>query len=132
MSRPIRIVVADDQRVCRTTIIRYLEREKDFDVVAEAANGAEAIERARQLSPDIVVLDVNMPVVDGVQATREITARCRGVRVVGLSAHAAGRMARNMLAAGAVAYVEKGTWSRALVDVIRSVVRPPANSVRSA
>ena len=132
MYRPIRIVVADDQRVCRATIIRDLERHREFDVVGEAANGAEAVERARQLSPDVVVMDVNMPVLDGVQATREITADCYGVRVVGLSTVAAERMARNMLAAGAVAYVEKGARPETLATVIRSVANPPSNSTRTA
>lgn len=132
MSTPIRIIVADDQRVCRATIIHELERQKDFDVVGEAANGAEAIERARQMSPDIVLMDVNMPVLDGVQATREITAGCRGVGVVGLSTHSSGRMAKNMLAAGAVAYVEKSAPPEALAAVIRSVARPPSHCTRTA
>lgn len=132
MYRPIRIVVADDQRVCRATIIRELERQKDFDVVGEASNGAEAVERARQLSPDIVLMDVNMPVLDGVQATREITADCCGVRVVGLSTHPPGRMARNMLAAGAVAYVEKSAPSDTLAMVVRSVANPPSSSTKTA
>lgn len=132
MYKPIRILVADDQRVCRATIIRDLERQRDLEVVAEAANGAEAVERARQLSPDIVVMDVNMPVLDGVQATREITSGCYGVRVVGLSTHAAERMARNMLAAGAVAYVEKGARPESLAAVIRTVANPPSNSTRTA
>jgi DNA-binding NarL/FixJ family response regulator len=103
-----RVLIADDVDDLRMLLRLSLERSGRFDVVAEACDGVEAIEQARQHQPDIVVLDLSMPNLDGLEALPQILAVAPGARVLVLSGFEARRMAPAALAAGAVAYVEKG------------------------
>jgi DNA-binding NarL/FixJ family response regulator len=112
---PIRVVVVDDVDVMRALVRRVLHRDGRFVVVAEAADGRAAITETSLHQPDLVVLDVAMPVLDGISALPELRAACPSARVVVLTGFAEGAMGAAARAAGAVAYLEKGGDLGALV-----------------
>jgi DNA-binding NarL/FixJ family response regulator len=116
----IRILLADDHQILREGLASLLSEEPDMEIVGEAGDGHEAIELARLTRPDVVLMDVTMPRLDGIQATRQITAEMSGVAVIGLSMHEEEDMALAMRSAGAVAYLSKGGPSEALIAAIRS------------
>ena len=116
----IRVVIADDHRIFRQGFIALLRGEESIDVVGEAADGAEAVALARTLRPDVVVMDVSMPKMNGIEATRIIVAELPGVRVVGLSMHEDEEIAASMREAGAVSFVTKGGASEAAISAIHS------------
>ncbi|MEX2386683.1 MAG: response regulator transcription factor [Phycisphaeraceae bacterium] len=103
----LRVLVVDDHRVVRQGLVRMIAEAPGFEVVAEAGDGAEAVELAAEHSPDVIVMDVTMPRMDGVEATRRISREMPGVRIIGLSIHAEEDMAQRMRDAGAVAYLNK-------------------------
>lgn len=115
-----RVLVADDVMELRMLVRMALEQTGDFAVVAEAADGAEAIAEAEKHQPDLVVLDLSMPVLDGLEALPGILGVAPGARVVVLSGFEASKMRDRVLAAGAVAYIEKGDILAA-VDVLRDI-----------
>ena len=117
----VRILIADDHPWIRAGLMNVLQGEPGFDVVGVAINGRDAVEQAAELRPDVVVMDVTMPRLNGIDATREILARCPGAKVVGLSMHEGESMLPRMLDAGAVAYVEKSAPPDELVCTIRRV-----------
>lgn len=119
----IRIVIADDQELMRTGLRMVLEAEEDFEIVGEAADGAEAIELARRHTPDVVLMDVRMPGVDGIEATRrlgqsEIAAR---VRVLILTTFDFDEYVYGALRAGASGFLLKDAPSDELAHAIRTV-----------
>ena len=116
-----RVLIADDVPALRVLLKQTLERTGEFEVVAEAGNGAEAIVEAALHKPDVVVLDLSMPVLDGLEALPSILIAAPGVKVVVVSGFGEGRMEREVLDAGAAAYVEKGDIL-AVPDVIRRVL----------
>ena len=121
---PIRILVVDDHRVVREALARMLGTEPGFQVVAEAADGEEAVELARMLRPDLIIMDVNMPKLDGIEATRRIRSDYPHIQVVGLSMYEPnGPARRRMEEAGAVAFVSKGAPSEALLATLRTSVK---------
>jgi PAS domain S-box-containing protein len=124
----IRVLLADDHAVVREGVARLLAGEPDVEVVGQAADGHEAIRLAHALRPDVVLMDVSMPGLDGVAATRAIHEALRDVRVVGLSMFEEADQAEAMRAAGAVDYVTKSAPAAELVAAIRG--RPPAGSAR--
>jgi PAS domain S-box-containing protein len=115
-----RVLIVDDHRIVREGLRELLDAETDLEVVGEAAGGRAAIDLARRLQPDVVVMDVNLPDLDGVDATRQITRAWPWTRVVALSMHTGETVARNMEAAGARAYLAKGGPADDLVAAIRS------------
>ena len=123
----IRVLLADDAADIRSLVRMSLEIE-GFDVVAEAENGAEAVALAEAHDPQVVVLDVAMPVMDGVQALGELRRRCPDVPVVMFSGFEEGELARHCVASGAAGYVEKGGDIAPLVRMLRQAVLtdPPA------
>ena len=123
MSDPIRILLADDEPLIRETL-RELLIEEGFDVVGVAANGAEVIRAVEDLHPDVVLIDVRMPILNGIEATRRIHAEHPSTLVIALSAYDDPALAAAAREAGAVDYVAKGTPSRELVDRIRRAVPP--------
>ena len=96
--------------------------EPNIEIVGEASNGAQAVYFARSLRPDIVVMDVSMPVLDGIEATAEIHRDLPDVQVIGLSVHDKGRLSSSICQAGAVAYVTKGGPMEELIDAIHKAL----------
>ena len=117
--RKLRILLVDDHAMVRKGFTRLLSFEPDLEVVGEAADGQAAVELAYQLQPDVVTIDVNLPVLDGIEATRQIRAQCPAVRVIGLSLFDRTEQARAMLEAGAAACVTKGGPVEELLTAIR-------------
>jgi two-component system, NarL family, response regulator DegU len=103
---PVRLLLADDHTMLREGLRRSMENE-GFDVVGEAADGEEAVQLAGELRPDVVLMDVSMPVLDGVEATREIKQRTPDVQVVMLTMHADQDVVVRAIRAGAVGYLVK-------------------------
>jgi DNA-binding NarL/FixJ family response regulator len=122
----MRILVADDHGIVRSGIRLLLERQPDFEVVAEADDGAEAVELALSTHPDLCVLDVSMPRLTGLQAAREIRAQLPDAKVLMLSMHDDERYLFEALKAGASGYVLKREADADLVGAIRAVQRGDA------
>lgn len=104
---PIRIVLADDHKIVRDSLRVLLEADNKYDIVGEASNGREAVELVEQCEPDIVIMDVGMPELNGVDATRLICKGDSGAKVVALSMHSDNHFVQQMLEAGASAYLLK-------------------------
>jgi DNA-binding NarL/FixJ family response regulator len=118
----IRVLLADDDRLVRSGLRALLEAEDDIGVVGEAADGREAVDRARTLRPDVVLMDVRMPRLDGVSATREIVAWPRRPRVLVLTTFDLDEVVDDALGAGADGFLLKRATPEQLVDGIRTVV----------
>ena len=118
---PIRVILADDHNILRAGLKSLLESFDDIDVIGEANNGRDTIALARQLDPDIIVMDVAMPDMNGVDATQRIAQLTPGIKVLALSAHSDGVYVRGMLEAGAKGYLLKDAATAELETAIRSV-----------
>lgn len=118
---PIRVLVADDHAIVRTGIRHVLESEPGFTVVGEAANGAEALELARSLSPDVAVLDISMPGVSGLHVTQELRRLSPDTRVLILSMHDNTEYVLESVRAGAHGYILKDTAATELRTAIHAV-----------
>ena len=131
----IRVVLADDHQIVRAGLKAVLGAAKDIDVVGEASDGREALAVAERLRPDIIVMDLSMPRMDGVEAIKELAARPNPPRVLVLTMHAEEDYLIPLLEAGAAGYLVKSAADRELVDAVRAVargdmyVRPTAASV---
>ena len=121
MSEPITVLLADDHSLVRRGFRRILEDEEGMQVVGEASNGVEAIRNAYELKPNVVVMDLSMPELDGVQATKEIVKHLPGTQVLILSMHADDNYVRNALDAGAKGYLLKSGIDVDLVGAIKAV-----------
>ena len=119
----MRLLIADDHGIVRGGLRLLLDRQPDMQVVAEAADGAEAVEQALATRPDLAILDVAMPRLTGLQATREIKAQAPGIGVLILSMHDDDRYLFEALKAGAGGYVLKREADHHLVDAVRAVAR---------
>ncbi|MCC7236212.1 MAG: response regulator transcription factor [Bryobacterales bacterium] len=124
--KKIRILLADDHTIVRRGFSLILEKEADLEVVGEAQNGREAVELAQQLKPDVVVIDVSMPELNGIEGTRRITDTCDRTRVLAVSMHRDAVYVREILRAGARGYVLKDAAENAFVDAVRAVARNEA------
>jgi len=122
-TQPIRVVLADDHAVVRKGIREFLEESGDIRVVAEAADGAEAVALVAEHAPDVAVLDVQMPGLTGIEATRRIKAEFPAVRVLILTAYDDAPYIFALLQAGASGYVLKTADSGELVNAVRAVFR---------
>lgn len=122
----IRVLVADDHRILREGLIHLLSAQPDIELVGEASDGQMAVELALSARPDVVVMDVTMPHLDGIEATRRILAELPNTLVVGLSMHEQQSMAAAMYAAGAAIYLPKDGPADALIKAIRSSTDPAA------
>ena len=118
----VRIILADDHSMMRDGLRAILDKEGDFEVVGEAKTGREAITLATTQSPDVVVMDIGMPDLNGVEATREIIDTVTNVKVIALSTYSDRQFVLEMLDAGAASYVLKSTASEELLLAIRTVM----------
>jgi len=120
----IRILIADDHPLFRRSLRQVCELQSDFKVVAEAGNGREAVEQAHVLQPDIILMDIQMPELDGIEATCLITARSPAARVVMLTAKSEGQYFLDAIKAGARGYILKDVADeQRLAEAIRAVHR---------
>ena len=119
--KKITVLLADDHRILREGIRSLLEKEPDIEVVAEASDGGEAVAKAQQLSPDLVLMDITMPGMNGLEATRQIKALKPGVKVLILTMHESNQYISQFLRSGASGYVLKDTAAQELVGAIRAV-----------
>jgi len=117
----IRILLVDDHGVIREGLRSLLEKQDDIEVVGEAGDGWKAIELVRELLPEIVIMDITMPNLNGVDATRQIKLNFPQVSIIALSIHANRRFVANMLKAGASAYILKECLFDELIQSIRAV-----------
>ncbi|MCB2190110.1 MAG: response regulator transcription factor [Deltaproteobacteria bacterium] len=116
-----RIILVDDHKIMRDGIKSLLSEEPDMEVVGEADNGREAVQLARRLGPDLVVMDISMPELNGIEATRQILSEMDGVKVLALSMHRDPRFVAGVLEAGANGYMVKDCTADELTSVIRLV-----------
>jgi len=121
MNRPIKVLLADDHVVVRAGTRQLIERHPDITVVGEASNGQEAVQLAAELRPDVVMMDIRMPGIGGVEATRRIKARHPDIAVLVLTAHDDDEYVFALLQAGANGYLLKTAEADELVKAIRSV-----------
>lgn len=119
----IRVLLADDHTIVRQGLKLILSAHADMEVVGEAANGTEAIELSRKLHPDIVLMDVAMPDVNGIEATKRIVQADPRLKVLVLSMHKEGVYVREILRAGARGYILKDAIDTELLNAVRSVAR---------
>lgn len=123
---PIRVLIADDHKLFRQGIRQICEVKGEFEVVGEAENGQEAVDLARQLTPDVVLMDINMPVLDGVQATSLITKHNPSVQVIILTMYRQDHYVFEAVKAGARGYLLKDTDWQDLLEAVRAVHRGEA------
>lgn len=120
--REIRVLVVDDHAILRDGIRSLLERQDDMKVIGEAANGQEALAQIGELLPDIVLMDVNMPGMNGLEATRQVKALYPQVKILILTQHDSQEYITPLLQAGASGYVLKRSGGREVVNAIRHVI----------
>lgn len=116
----VKVLLVDDHRMVREGLRKIVDDEDDIVVIGEAADGEEALQMARKYSPDVVLMDVSMPGMDGIEATRKITSEMPNIRVVGLSLHDEHEVADEMRNAGASAYLQKTEAFESLIVTIRA------------
>jgi two-component system, NarL family, response regulator NreC len=118
----IKVLIADDHKIIRESLRTLIEQQKGMEVIAEAENGRSAVQLARKLAPDVVIMDIGMPGLNGIEATRQIVKAAPAVKVVALSMHADKRFALEMLKAGASGYVLKNSAFEEMVHAINCVM----------
>ncbi len=116
-----RIILADDHGIMREGLRALLEKQPGIEVIAEAGNGRTTVELSRELKPDVVIIDISMPDLNGIEATRQIVAESPGVKVIALSMHSDRKFVREMLSAGASGYMLKDSAFEELDKAISTV-----------
>ncbi len=118
----IRILLADDHKIVRQGLRTLLQKEPDMEVVAEAEDGRASLKLAQELAPHVVIMDVGMPDLNGIEATRQVLAESPNIKVIALSMHSDRRFVVNMLKAGASGYLLKDSAFEELASAIRAVM----------
>lgn len=118
-----RILLVDDHPIFRKGLCLLLEQEKTLEIIGEAGDGQESIEMVRKEQPDLVVMDITMPKLNGMEATRKILSEFPDIKIVALSIHSGKRFVKKMLGAGAVGYILKESVPEELVNGILKVVQ---------
>jgi len=118
-TRKIKVLVVDDHAVAREGICTLLNLQRDIEVIGEATDGKEAITKTRQLAPDIVLMDIVMPVMDGLEATRQICKEYQNTRVLILSQHDNEDIKFASYQAGAIGFIPKNSASTNLITTVR-------------
>lgn len=119
--KKISVILADDHNIIREGLAAILQKHTDIKVVAQADNGRTTVQLTKELMPDVVVMDVTMPGLNGIEATRQIASECNNVAVIALSVHSSKQFVIEMLKAGASGYLLKDCVSDDLAYAIRSV-----------
>ena len=117
----LNILLVDDHEVVRVGLRTLIERQPGMQVVGEAGDGEETVKLACELKPDVAIVDISMPKLDGIEATKQIKERCPSVTILILSAHDDDQFIFSLLEAGAAGYLLKSIRSRELVDAVRAV-----------
>ena len=117
----VRILIADDHKIVREGLRALIEKHEKMEVVAEAETGLDAVRLTRKLEPDVVIMDLGMPQMNGIEATREITASNRRIKVIALSMHSDKRFVLQMLKAGASGYLLKDSAFEELITAVKTV-----------
>jgi PAS domain S-box-containing protein len=130
-SARVRVLIADDHRVVREGLQSLLNREDWLEIVGQAADGRQAVLMTRELDPDVVIMDISMPELNGIEATRIITGENLRAKIIALSMHQQEEMASAMLAAGAKRYLTKGGPTEDLVQAVRELGTAAANRNRA-
>jgi DNA-binding NarL/FixJ family response regulator len=120
-----RVMIVDDHKMFRDGLRGLINAEPGMEVVGEAVDGREAIEMARKLTPDVVVMDISMPGMNGIEAMRHVIKGSPQVKVIMLSMYSSGPLVQSVLAAGAFGYVLKGSDFAELASTIRRACGPP-------
>ena len=103
----IKVILADDHAIVRSGLARLLQQQEGMEIVGQADNGVSAVALTKQLSPDVVVMDIGMPDLNGIEATRQIVKESPRIKVIGLSMHSSKKYIREMFKAGASGYLLK-------------------------
>jgi len=118
----IKILIADDHKIVRDGLRVLIDREKDMEVVGEAHNGFEAVKLTKKLHPDVIIMDISMPEMNGIEATLQIIKKNRKVKIIALSMHSDRKIVTSMLKAGASGYILKDCAFAELAIAIRCVI----------
>jgi NarL family two-component system response regulator LiaR len=121
-SRKTRVMLADDHPLLRQALRDVLEKQSDFEVIAEASDGEEAVRLATELVPDVVIMDISMPNLNGLEATKQIKERCPKIAVLVLTVHSDSEHILSILQAGAGGYLTKSVYGDEVIHAVRSLV----------
>ncbi|WP_061683142.1 MULTISPECIES: response regulator transcription factor [Microbacterium] len=119
MTQPIRVIIVDDESLVRAALRVFLDSSDGFDLVGEADNGIDAIALVRSTHPDVVLMDVQMPKMDGIEATQRLTREFPGIKIVALTTFSSERVIVPMLSAGAAGFLVKDTSPDRILDAAR-------------
>jgi two-component system response regulator NreC len=117
----LRVLLADDHTLVRHSLSKYLQAQNGFEVVGEAQDGSEAVDLAKMLQPDVIIMDISMPNLNGIDATRQILSAHSETKVIGLSMHTGKRWVAEMFKAGALGYLTKDCDFDELLDAVSRV-----------
>jgi len=119
----IRVLIADDQALARDGVAAVLQTQQDIEVVAQVGNGLDAVQAARRFLPDVALLDIRMPVLDGIKATAEIIGTCPGTAILVLTTFDLDEYVYAALKAGASGFLIKDATREQIIDAVRSVAK---------
>ncbi len=118
----IKIILADDHAIVRSGLARLLQQQEGMEIVGQADSGVSAVALTRQLSPDVVIMDIGMPDLNGIEATRQIIKESPRIKVIGLSMHSSKKYIREMFKAGASGYLLKNCSFEELMEALNVVI----------
>ena len=117
----IKIIIADDHQLFREGLVNLLSEAKEIEILAQVENGKDAVSKAIELFPDIVIMDISMPVMDGIEATRQIRKKNNQIKIIALSMHADKQFIKGMFELGVSGYLFKNCSYHELVEAIKVV-----------
>jgi NarL family two-component system response regulator LiaR len=120
--KKIRIILADDHPLLRQALRIVLEKQNDFEVIAEAGDGEEAVQLAKEMVPDVMIMDISMPKLSGLEATKLIKAECPSIAILVLTVHSDNEHIISILKAGAAGYLTKSVYGDEVINAVRALV----------